>query len=351
MTPSAPTASAAEIQARVEAAAWRAALSDARVETNEDFEAWLANSPLNREAWAQVQATWRYFDGQATAPEMMAARREALARASRHHRNRFRLASGRNRLIAATLAAAVVMLAVGGGWWAMKPALYRTELGERRNVLLADGSRVALDSGSLLRVRLLKSARRLELVRGQARFEVAHDATRPFTVRAGGETVTATGTIFNVDLLGSRVLVTLIEGRVVVARDKRADQSLEGRQRPPASTRLSPGQQLVVMAASATQDAPQSFQVAAVSVDKTTAWEEGLLIFENEPLSAVTERMSRYSRQPIVTEGAVSQLKISGVFTAGDLPTFVDTMRRAFGIEASGREDGALVLRSSAQPG
>lgn len=323
-----------DLQARVEAAAWRAALTDARAETSEPFESWLAASPANEAAWRDVQAPWAYFQDHATAPEMMAVRREALARASRHHRLRFGSPAAPWRALAVSLVAAVLLAGGAAAWWRTQPETYRTAMGERRNLLLADGSRVALDSNSLVKVRLRKSARDLELVRGQARFDVAHDAARPFTVRARSETVIATGTSFNVDLLGPRVLVTLIEGRVVVTH---ATGTLRV-----APTRLKPGQQMLAAAG-----AP-AVLVEPVSVDKTVAWEEGLLIFQDEPLSMVAQRISRYSRTPVTTQGAAGALRISGVFSAGDVTTFVDTMHRAFALEAETREDGTVVLSGPA---
>src|SRR3546814_1264895 len=79
--------------------------------------------------------------------------------------------------------------------------LYRTVLGERRVVTLADGSTVSLDAASEVRVAYSERARELALVRGQARFDVAHDPRRPFAVQARDQRVVATGTAFNVDLL------------------------------------------------------------------------------------------------------------------------------------------------------
>src|SRR3546814_3917007 len=94
--------------------------------------------------------------------------------------------------------------------------LYRTVLGERRVVTLADGSTVSLDAASEVRVAYSERARELALVRGQARFDVAHDPRRPFAVQARDQRVVATGTAFNVDLFGPQVLITLIEGHVQV---------------------------------------------------------------------------------------------------------------------------------------
>jgi transmembrane sensor len=92
-----------------------------------------------------------------------------------------------------------------------------TGAGETRVVRLGDGSVVRLASDALIEVDIDSARRDLQLRRGTARFEVAHDE-RPFVVLAGGGRVTARGTIFEVALTGDgRVDVHLVEGAVDVA--------------------------------------------------------------------------------------------------------------------------------------
>ncbi|MDP3749280.1 MAG: FecR domain-containing protein [Phenylobacterium sp.] len=329
----------------VEAAAWRVRLAEAGLEGSDALEAWLARDPANEAAWRRVQQPWDEIGDLATAPELMVVRRDALDRARRHSRARWigptftprRIAGAAT--IAATLALAIVAL-----WGPAQPTVYETSLGERRVVRLDDGSRVALDSTTRLKVRFTKDARTLDLVRGQARFDVAKDVTRPFSVRAGHQTIVATGTIFSVDLLGPRVLVTLIEGRVsVVEAPPRRLLAIERRAPPSKSIELRVGDRLV---AKASADGATA-EVEQVSLDKATAWESGQLVFEDEPLSAVAERISRYTSSPVIVKDRdAGALRISGVFTAGDLPTFVDTVTHYLPVEAASRADGVIELRS-----
>jgi transmembrane sensor len=315
-----------------EAAAWRVRLTEEDAETSEAFEAWLAD-PQNEAAWDHVQAPWREIGEKATSPELMAARAGALARARREGRRRW-TSTTRGR-IAASLAA--VMLAAGsyGGWrWAdAQPDVYRTTLGERRVVPLPVGSRVSLDSGSKVRIRYTKDARKLELVSGQARFDVAKDVRRPFSVTARDQTVVATGTAFNVDLLGPKVLVTLIEGKVVVLREPRR------RDAAPASIPLKAGEQLV----SAPAAAPE---IHAISVERATSWETGQLTFADEPLAAVAERVSRYAEEPIHVAPDAATMRVSGVFRAGDTAGFVDMVTSYLPVEANAATDGEITLRA-----
>ena len=108
---------------------------------------------------------------------------------------------------------------VGSYTWLNRPDDYQTAAGERRVVTLADGSRLSLDASSEVTVQYRKHARDLHLLKGQARFDVAHDKSRPFSVVAGNQRVIATGTAFNIDMAGPKVFVTLIEGHVVVVNE------------------------------------------------------------------------------------------------------------------------------------
>ena len=112
-------------------------------------------------------------------------------------------------------AAALVALVVGGVlYW--RSLGITTELGEQRNLTLSDGTRVALNTATKIRVRYDNAARRVELERGEALFEVAKVPARPFVVIAGGRRVTAVGTSFVVRRDNEEVAVTLLEGKVTV---------------------------------------------------------------------------------------------------------------------------------------
>jgi transmembrane sensor len=345
--PRAPKDTPEDMLRLAEASAWRVTLSEQDLESCEAFETWLTGDAGNAVAWARTQASWSRFGDEAVAPEMMTARRDALERARQVQARR---AGGERRsLRVAGLAAAAVaaVLVAGGAWWLQRPAVYSTALGERRTVMLADGSRMALDSGTKVRVRLLRDARRLTLVRGQARFDVAHDVMRPFSVAARNQVVVATGTSFNVDLLGPKVTVTLIEGRVSVLQNGPGDLLHPGAiLKRSHTTRLRAGQELVAVNVPGPVVAAPAPTVEKVNLDGATAWENGQLVFDNEPLATVVERVGRYSNRTIgVADARTGALRISGVFNAGDLDTFVDTLQRYLPVEADHRADGGLVLR------
>lgn len=310
-----------------EAAAWRVRLTDAGLETSPELEAWIAARPENAAAWREAQDLWRLLGDHAGSPELLSARRTAVDRAHRASAARSGRV-GRLAILAAGLACGFVLSLCG---WRAQPKSYRTARAERQVVSLSDGSIVTLDADTVLKVRYRPRLRSLTLVRGQARFDVAHDLARPFQVRAGEETVIASGTSFDVAVREKAVRVVLIAGKVSV---------LGGWSGPP--TGLSPGQGLVAASA---RGRPH---VAAVNLDHATAWEAGDLVFDDEPLSAAAAEVSRHAARSVkISDPTAADLRISGVFKAGDLATFVDTVTRYFPLraETSGLEQD-VVLRS-----
>jgi transmembrane sensor len=345
----------------LQAATWQARLTEAPGTCQEEFDVWRAQDPRNAEAWKLVEGPWKSLGEHATSPGLIRLRQAALAHAhnagqahwTRPHR--FRLPT---KLAAAAVAFVVIAMASLLIWQEHGNDIYRTRAGERRVVTLADGSQIALDSQSEVRVRYSAHARELALVSGQARFDVAHDVERPFSVTADGHKVIATGTVFNVDLLGSDLLVTLIEGHVVVLPQKIGESAGNVRPSevasPPAAAAsgtvnngsadrimLDAGQQLVISLGAAPS-------VTRVNVDHATAWESGQLIFEDERLSTVVARVSRYGARPIVVDDEqISSLRISGVFHEGDVDGFVSTLVSYLPVRAQQDKDGSVRLSSS----
>lgn len=321
-------------RSREEAAAWRLVLTDAGLETRADFEAWLAAGPANREAWMRVQRAWAAMDVAPEDPRLLEIRQAALTRKPR----------SRRRSLWGALAAASLALAVPAGLSALglmtSEKVLSTPRLERRVVRLEDGSRVTLDGDTQIRVRLHGQGRDIELVRGQARFDVFHDADRPFRVHAGDQTITALGTAFTVDRSARSLVVTLLEGQVAVG------VGAPGLTDGSSPTLLRPGQRLMASLA----PTPAKPRVEAVTLGEATAWETGQLVFDDEPLGQVVERVSRYSPSPItVGDAATARLRVSGVFKAGDGDTFVEAVTTYFPLRADRAPTGAIVLNSSAE--
>jgi transmembrane sensor len=308
-----------------------------------EFQRWTEQHPENSAAYRHVTANWDSVGPHAATPEIMLGRRDALEDARRASMRRW--APRRFGAYPFAKAAAVAGLAViagFGGWkvYQSRTPVYETGLGERRTLTLEDRSIVTLDARSRIRVAFTKGDRSIELEAGQARFEVAKDAARPFSVRAGGQTVRALGTQFNVELVSDTVLVTLIEGLVAVTPDRPgAAPAVQMASAPKAdSIEIHPGQQLV---AAATKPATVRGNVDLASA---TAWQSGKLLLDNEPLASAAERVNRYSRQRIVVHPSVAHIGVSGIFNAGDAHAFVEAVTTYFPVVVERLDDSTLQL-------
>jgi transmembrane sensor len=327
-----------DISRLTQAATWRVRLAENDLDGCPELSAWLAEDERNAAAWQRVQDDWALFAEHASSPELLELRSRALAHAREAGRGRW----VRSRRFALAhrlgIAAGIALVALGGLLvWMRQPEVYSTQAGERRVVTLTDGSQVALDSRSELTVQYSAHARELTLTRGQARFDVAHDVERPFFVTADKHEVIATGTSFNVDLFGPSLLVTLIEGRVIVSSTPRlADVSPVDT--TPARITLDAGEQVVF--------SPKSPpKVAHVNLGQASAWENGEVMSDNDSLAVIVERINRYAQHPVViADSQTAQLRISGVFHTGDVEGFVSTIAAYLPVQVEKEADGTTLL-------
>lgn len=325
---------APEEQGRFEAAsAWQLRLSeDPSLEVSPEFRDWLADS-ANQKAFAGVNMAWKSADDFAAEPAILDMRRAALRRARRASTGRWLPAMVLKRAAAAVLVFS--LLGSGAAYYLLTaPAVYATETGERRVVSLPDGSRITLDSDSEVRVRYLPKVRELTLDRGRARFDVAHDITRPFTVTAGSQTVVAVGTCFEVEKIDSKVLVTLIQGRIVV-KDAASPNAAKP---PPRPVSLVAGEELIASPA-----VRRAIKVANLQV--ATAWQNGRLVFNGDTLAEAVERVNRYTDHPIEVDPAVASIRIIGAFNAGDVSSFVSAVTSYFPIQATTTANDDILLQ------
>ena len=250
----------------------------------------------------------------------------------------------------ALLAAAALALAGLGTSPAEEPAqtlatrLYTTDLGEQRSVTLADGSVVFLNTDSRVRVRLTDSERRLDLLQGEALFEVAHEPDRPFRVYAAGSVAQAVGTKFNVRHTGSGVRVVVFEGKVLV--DNRA---VPARRAAPAAAvqALAPDQALLLAGQqvdlSAASGAPR---VAEADIVAAASWRMRQLSFDDAGLDEIVAEFNRYNRIPIVlADPSLSAARFSGVFDANDPKSFVAFLELSTSVEVDRTQPDRIVLR------
>ena len=321
-----PTASVME-----QASAWRTLLNedDATAADHRAFGDWAARSPERVNAFLQSERLSRALtSGRLRWPdtpveELIRAAKAAssevinlsppLARPrglSEAVHGGFKTPSIALRRIVAV--ASITLLALGVWLYSvLSPERFQTALGEQRSVVLNDGSVVTLNTSSSIEVRFGKDHRVVRLLAGEALFQVAHDAARPFDVAAGATTVRAVGTQFNVDRRVGATTVTVVEGKVAVfIPDDEAGVEAE-------NLPLAAGEQMTV----APLITPRAERTDAATV---TAWTQRKLVFDHRPLGEVADEFNRYNRQAIEIRGvALRGLQITGVFATNDPESFL----------------------------
>lgn len=253
-------------------------------------------------------------------------------------------APSRGRLAGVVLAVAASLLVVAGVWGGaerfaaptravqsaqmVQTKRYETAIGERRRVILDDGSVVTLNTGSVLEVAFTAARRDLRLLDGQALFEVAHDRNWPFVVTAGDRRIQAVGTVFDVRLDGAAVKVVLVDGKVRIDRLKRPplERILPGL----ADDELQAGEQLLAHLGE------REARVMAADLQREESWRTGRVVFRDDTLAVAAAELNRYSSQHIVvSDPAVSALRISGVFSLDRPENFAAAVASFYGLRVS----------------
>ncbi|CAJ0715265.1 hypothetical protein R1479_04256 [Ralstonia mannitolilytica] len=211
----------------------------------------------------------------------------------------------------ALLVAAAVAVLLGAVLWAdpaWQTQRYTTAAGERRHLTLPDGTELTLNTRTVAEVEWHLRTRQVRLVDGEALFDVAHAAWRPFLVRAGATTVRVVGTAFNVRRADPRVTVTVLRGRVHVE-----DAS---------------GDAVVLGARQAAESAGGVLAVrAAPDPGAAAAWKDGKLMFDRTPLAQALADINRYRNVPaVLADPALDGLQISGVFDSARTDALLDLL-------------------------
>ena len=211
-------------------------------------------------------------------------------------------------------AAAVTALAVLGSLPFLLPDdvpptfVHRTDFGEQRSIALSDGSIVVLNTLSEVAVHYDAETRRVELLSGQALFDVASDPQRPFVVETGSVALNVLGTRFSVYRTPESTSLAVVEG---VVR---------------AVSRRQPEQELLVRAGQGAVAAADGTIARndEIDVTKAIAWTERRLIFEDAPLEHVISEFNRYNRRPLVVQDPqLAERRITSVFFANDVSALV----------------------------
>ena len=237
--------------------------------------------------------------------------------------------TARRRKAGKAAKASLLSLLVAGSLWWLDPAWHteqvRVAVGAQRELVLADGSQVLLDSGSRLQIERHLRSRQLELLEGQARFTVVH-ADAPFIVHSQGVRVRDIGTVFDVrsDVRGVRVGV--LEGAVEVGIGHGAVQPLRA------------GQQLLAAAG-------ELGEVQAVASGAMEAWRRSVLRFDGTPLRDAIVDLQRYSEVPLrLADERTGGLRLSGEFDSRQVRALLEQLPAVLPVTVVRAADGGLVI-------
>jgi transmembrane sensor len=316
--------------------AWRMDSDTVSAADRQAFESWLRQDPRHRRASAELSRVWAALDG--------------LAEAKRDEKIATFAAPGvaaRNRRVWWAAAAAVLLVIAVPVWVQNGGELQTlaTAVGQQRNVTLADGSIVTLNTNTIVETNLRRYSREVYLRKGEAHFQVAHDRFRPFLVRAGDTVVRAVGTQFEVRVRSDQhVDVVVNEGRVEVqsAVSEPANAGGDhGHMRPRTVVHaLSAGQQL-----SPTGNDYTVVPVSSHQLSSALAWRDGAVVFDGEPLSDAIAEIGRYTdARIIISDPRVAALRVGGRFRTGDVQEFFDALQSALPVSIRRTSDGLVYV-------
>ena len=297
---------------------------DWSAENETQFTEWLNASFAHRAAYVRVEGAWKRTERLTVLKSSV--RRSAQAQ-PRERTSLWFLGA------AATMAAAAIVGAIAY-WPAPQPETqtYTTMVGGRETLALTDGTKIDLNTDTQLRTQITARQRKVWLDKGEAYFQVRHDAAHPFVVIAGNHRVTDLGTKFVIRRDATKMEVALVEGRAQV-------DALNSKTNAP-SVEMVPGD---IVVATANRIETRKKPVAALSTD--LAWRQGLLIFKRSTLAEAAAQFNRYNREKLVVDGSAAQLKIGGTFQSDNITDFAEVAREVLGVHVARRGDQTVISR------
>lgn len=237
--------------------------------------------------------------------------------------------------------AAVILLA-GGTFWLMKVDPKRASISQAPHFVtkpvmreLADGSLVELGSQAEVRVDYSERVRRVFLERGEAHFQVAKNARRPFVVVAGSVEVNAVGTAFSVQLAADKVDVVVTEGRVAVAQPAQTASAVH----------VDAGQGVVVQSARPSEEIEQAKVLDPSELTRRLAWRIPMLELNLTPLGEVIPVVAEHAGVRIaLADPSWSALKLTGRLRANNLAVLLQILESSYGLYGTKTATGELVL-------
>lgn len=292
-------------------------------EDQTELNKWLDASPANRTAYWRMEAAWNQ------AQRLSALRKQGQVQAAPR---KFRISGRIIGAVAAMIVCAVVGAVAVPGLKPPTDKTYITPVGGRLTLALADGSKIDLNTDTVLRLPN-GNARNAILERGEAYFQIRHDGDHPFQVSVGGNRIVDLGTKFSVRAGAGRVEVAVLEGS---AKVEPAD--ITGMAN---AAILIPGDVAVVT--------PTSLVVsksAEIALTDKLAWRHDMLAFKYATLAEAAREFNRYNDTKIVIDDPrVAKLTIYGNFPTRDVAAFADAAQVSLKLRVRNRNGEIVISR------
>ncbi len=320
------SSSANATDVETEAAAWLEHRNHAEWSAADQaaFDAWLAQSLAHRIAYLRLEEAWRFAD------RLTALKSETPRRENRPGSRWGRVIKG-SVAASAIVAAAAIAIPLSS----TKPSeqTYSTDVGGSKRLTLADGSQIELNTDTAIRIAKDGQTRKVWLDKGEAYFQVVHNANRPFIVVAGNHRLLDLGTKFLVREDRDRLRVSVLEGRVQYEANARKPSALP--------TLLGAGDVLV-----ATAKSQSVARAGTTEISNALGWRMGVITLDNATLADAAVEFNRYSSHKLViADRAAANLRIMGTFQAGNADAFAAVAQDIFKLHIDHRENEIVITR------
>ena len=301
-----------------QAATWIARLrsDDTTAQDREDFAIWFAAARENRQAYDQTFSLWQDLEVVRELPFEDTSSQAGL----------FTRLNPLQFIPLHLAAAAVLVVSVAVSMFIYTTPTYQTEVGEQSTFTLADGSVLNLNTDTAVNVDFSTDERAIDLINGEAFFEVEQDPSRPFVISACQSTIVAVGTAFNVLCADGNMTVTVSEGRIKVTG-------------PGINKMLYTEEQVIV------GDADGLQSVRKVNTDNVTAWRKQLHIYDGVPLSAVVADLNRYNRQKIrISDSELGKIEVVARYRMTGRESTLSSLEKTFPLRVVTISDDEIAL-------
>lgn len=318
MSDTKPLLSSASDAINAQAAAWleKADFGELTEIDEGALDAWLSESHAHRAAYWRLKAVWHE-----------SYRLSILKSRTANHAappSTWKMPTMLLRLAAALV---VVMVLGAGAFVALnnpQERAYATPIGGHETVRFADGTRIELNTNTVLRAKMTTRERIVWLEKGEAYFEVKHDPARPMSVIVGTRRIVDLGTQFLVHRDSSQARIALFEGRVRIG-----------------ATNLIPGDEAIATAT--------SISVSRKSVEDLTneiAWRNGVLAFRHATLADAAKAFNRYNATKLIlADRDVAHQTIGGTFRTDDVQGFSAAVKSLLGLHVVNQGNQIVISR------